>query len=156
MGLKPGEIKNQRAQLLAFVQNDPNRLINLGASGINALDSIAQSFVDKLPIDVAKRLPRVWLKPYWCGFSNNELYVCPKPRFVIEHVLTHASTLNRCLSTDPNLIQTAKFCKWIPNNPNNFAGNGKCLDRCPYNKQNKCEADVTCEWYSGFCRPNAL
>jgi hypothetical protein len=72
-GLTPAEIADQKTQLLAFVNGDATRYKNFGAEGYNALDQIAQSFVDRLPADVETNFPRVLKTPYWCGFSSNEV-----------------------------------------------------------------------------------
>ena len=133
-GLTPEEIAGQRQQLLAFAQNDPSRVKNFGADGINILDGIAQAFVEQIPQDVLKHFPRLFIKPYWCGFSNNE----------------------RCLNMDPANFATGLYCRWIPYNPDNFEGNGECVDQCPYGTRTDCIARAKCEWYQGFCRPKSL
>lgn len=134
-GLTPSEIKDQAVQLLAFAENDPSRVRNFGVEGINLLDQIAASLVNQLPIDVAKHLPKILLKPYFCyAFTTNE----------------------RCLNKDPSSFPTANYCNWVPNNPANFQGNGVCRDKCPHTTQSKCAGDSKCQWIKGYCRPKGL
>ena len=72
-GLSPREIKDQKKQLLAFVNNDETRVVNFDQQGYNVLDSIAQAFVDRLPADTEANYIRVLEKPYWCGFTSSSV-----------------------------------------------------------------------------------
>jgi len=134
-GLTPEEIVGQRQQLLAFAQNDPTRVKNFGAEGINILDSIAQAFVEQIPEDIRKHFPRLFIKPYYCDFANNN---------------------ERCLNLEPANFPTGLYCKWIPYNLDNPEGNGQCVDKCPYTNRAACLTASKCEWFEGFCRPTAL
>jgi hypothetical protein len=58
---------------MAFVNGDKSRFINFGLEGLNILDNITANFIKQLPLDVEKNFPRIVKKPYWCGFTNNEV-----------------------------------------------------------------------------------
>ena len=70
-GLTPSEIKDQKKQLLAFVNNDKTRVLHFDEEGYNLLDSIADAFVNRLPSDTEANYVRVLEKPYWCGFTSS-------------------------------------------------------------------------------------
>jgi hypothetical protein len=129
-GLTPAEVRDQKKQLLAFVNGENDRFKNFGAEGYHTLTEIAQSFVERLPIDSENALPRISNKPYWCGFSSGE----------------------RCINSNPETFDTSRYCKWIPNNPSNFFGSGRCMDKdwCGWPKAT-CEADRFCDWFSKKC-----
>jgi hypothetical protein len=58
------------------VNNDATRFINFGREGYNALESIANSFIERLPNDVEQNFARVAEKPWFCGFSNRDVRFC--------------------------------------------------------------------------------
>jgi len=131
-GLKPGEIALQKSQLLDFVNEDEKRVLNFGEEGLKgALDNVASGIIAGLPAVVEANFPFVYEKPYYCGFTNNE----------------------RCLNTDPATFDTAKYCKWIPNDWAHFSGNGRCMDKnwCDWPTKASCQLDKFCDWAGGKC-----
>lgn len=70
-GLTKQEIRTQREQLMAFVDNHEDRFLNFGEEGYLLLDAIVQDIIDVLPADVEASLPHIIEKPYWCGWSNS-------------------------------------------------------------------------------------
>ena len=130
-GLKPGEIALQGEQLLNFANDEPKRVLNFGENGLRVLDDVAAGIIARLPADVEAHFPVVYDKPYYCGFTNNE----------------------RCLNTSPDTFNTAKYCKWIPNNWDNFSGNGRCMDKnyCGWPTKASCLLDRFCAYGGGKC-----
>ena len=133
-GLTPTEIVEQRNQLLSFVYGNKDRLLNLGEQGLLLLDNVASGIIERLPGDVEASAPIIITKPYYCGFTNNE----------------------RCMNTDNTTFDTAQYCKWIPNNWNNFDGNGRCMDQtwCGWSTKADCVLDKFCKWQGGKCVDN--
>jgi len=130
-GLTPAEIKDQNKQLLGFVNGEADRFLNFDQAGYNALNEISTAFVDRLPSDAEANLPRLTRKPYFCGFTSSE----------------------RCLNTNPDTFDTSKYCKWIPNDWNNFGGAGRCMDKdwCSWTVKSQCNVDSNCRWLGGTC-----
>jgi hypothetical protein len=76
-GLTPAEVREQHKQLLGFVNGDQTRFINFDQQGYNALQGIADAFVDRLPNDVEANFANVAAKPWYCGFSNHDVSLYP-------------------------------------------------------------------------------
>lgn len=133
-GLKPYEIADQLKELEAFVGQDmpTPRIIQADQSTFAVLDTIAAYYVNQFPADIEANFPRILATPYWCGFTSAQ----------------------RCLNTNPENFDSAKYCKWIPNNPAKPTGLGQCLDQtwCGWSTQSSCNKDSKyCKWTSGQC-----
>lgn len=123
-GLTPAEIKRQRNQLLAFVNNDETRLFNFGVEGLNLLDEISTELTNQLPYDAIANLPDVIAQPYWCGWTS----------------------IARCTETNPAQTNTGQYCFWNTDLK-------RCLPRnwCKYTTKMNCLKDSGCQWVNGKC-----
>jgi len=130
-GLTAKEIRDQRTQMLAFVNGKSERYLNFGAEGYTILPDIATSFVTQLPEDAEEQLLAAGDRPWFCGWSSAQ----------------------RCLSTNPETFDTSLYCKWIPNDPSNFNGRGRCMDKdwCSWTTKATCVADSHCAWQDKKC-----
>lgn len=103
-GLTQEEIRIQKEQLLNFANGDPDRVMDLGSTGFELLDKLADQLVATIPFGSAKLLASGWAPAeFWCGWST--YFLCESQEFP----------------------QVKQQCKWVSRLPDKPRAHNGCV-----------------------------